>query len=130
MSILGNDFEEQVDQTVYDQFVYCDIVLNFIKHFGDPPTQEGTFMKIGEIIGPLELINGNRLRYIKDYRDIMHEINDEFILKALGVKKIFSIGCSFIGKNLIDVQLSIRLMSGATTQYHIIYRHIKITKRS
>lgn len=133
MSILGNDFEDHVDQVVYDHFIYCDIVLNFTK-YGDSPTyictqtQEGVFMKISKIIGPLELINGNRLRYIKDYEDIMREINDKFILRALGIKKIYSIDCSFIRENLIDVQLFIRLISGATARYRIIYRHAKDDK--
>lgn len=127
MSILGNDFEEQIDQVVYDQFIYCDIVVKISLHFAR--LQEGTFMKIGEIIGPLKPIDDNKLQYIRDYNDIIREINNELILKALGIKRILSINCSIIRENLVGVKLFARLMSGAITQYHIIYQHIKETKR-
>ena len=128
MSILGNDFEENISQVVESQFIYCDIAINYSTQIYSPKPEE-TFLKIGEIIGPLEPVNDNMLQYIRDYRDIMHEINDEVILKGLGVKKILSVNCSITGKNLVVVKLFIRLISGATTQYNIFYKHVKETKR-
>lgn len=134
MSILGDDFEEQIGQTVESSFVYCDIVESaaFWKL-----SRETTLMKIGEIIGPLDY-TGGELEFVREYRDIMNELNGETILKELGLRKILSVSCqpnpSYVFNNSelpekVRVNLFVRLYSGASTQYQIIYKYIKDTIR-
>lgn len=134
MSILGGDFEEQIGQTIESSFVYCDIVE--ATAFGRL-SRKTALMKIGEIIGPLDY-TGSKLEFVREYRDIMNELNDETMLKELGLRKILSVSCQpklscwvndseLPGK--VRVTLFVRLHSGASTQYQIIYKYIKDTIR-
>ena len=140
MSILNDDFEEQAGIAVENLFVYCDLVISH--NFGSW-INELTLMDIGKIIGPLEYAD-NRFRFIRDYADIMHELNKESILNELGVRKIISVHAQlarpvkwpyrvFDDETKLPEQvrlvLFIRFHSGATTQYVIVYKHIKGTKR-
>ena len=136
MSILNDDFEEQVGTVVENLFVYCDLV---VRHTFGSWANELTLMDIGKIIGPLEYVD-NRFRFIRDYADIRREINKESILKELGIKQIISVypypeypyrwidGDPKLPEQ-VKLVLFVRLHSGATVQYAVIYKHIKETKR-
>ena len=85
---------------------------------------------MGRIIGPLNPTDNGELCFIRDYSDIMADLNEDRILTQLGIREITAIEC-VVGRkydfsfqdsaNTIQVCLTIRLLSGAITKMRIIF---------
>lgn len=134
MSILDDDFEEQADEIIKNLFFYCENLM-FIGFAGsrkmtNTPDLRAVLSEIGRIIGPLNPTDNSKLDFIRDYSDIMADLNEDRILTQLGVREITAVECTMglkydfsfqDGVNTIQVHLTIRLSSGATTKMRIVF---------
>lgn len=134
MSILDDDFEEQADEIIKNLFLYCGDIM-FIGCAGsrkmtNTPDLRAALGEMGRIMGPLNPTDNGELCFIRDYSDIIADLNGDRILMQLGVREITAVECvvgrkydsSFQdGTNTIQVRLTIRLSSGAITKMRLIF---------
>ena len=135
MGILDDNFEEQADEIIKNLFLYCGDIM-FIccagsRKMTNTPDLRAALGEMGRIIGPLNPTDKQQeLGFIRDYSDIIADLNNNRILTQLGVREITAVECvvgrkydsSFQdGANTIQVNLTIRLLSGAITKMRIIF---------
>ena len=94
------------------------------------PGLRAVLSEVGRIMGPLNPTDNGELCFIRDYSDIMADLNEDRILMQLGIREITAVECvmgrkydfSFRdGDNTIQVRLTIRLLSGAITKMRLIF---------
>ena len=134
MGILDDDFEEQADEIIKNLFLYCGDIM-FIGCVGsrkmtNTPDLRAALSEVGRIVGPLNPTDNGVLCFIREYSDIIADLNNNRILTQLGVREITAVECvvgrkydsSFQdGANTIQVRLTIRLLSGAITKMRLIF---------
>ena len=135
MSILDDDFEEQADEIIKNLFLYCENLLYICyadaRNIKNNSALRATLSEIGRIIGPLNPTDKQQeLDFIRDYSDIIADLNKDRILTQLGIREITAVECAMgkkydfsfqDGANTIQVRLTIRLSSGAITKMRLIF---------
>lgn len=127
MSILDDDFEEQADEIIKNLFLYCGNLLYIYyadaRNIANNPDLRAALGEMGRIVGPLKPTDNSELDFIRDYSDIMADLNDDRILTQLGVREITAVECTMgLRRNdVIKIILTIRLSSGAITKMQIIF---------
>lgn len=135
MSILDDDFEEQADEIIKNLFLYCGDLLYICytdaRNIKNNPDLRAALGEMGRIVGPLNPTDKQQeLDFIRDYSDIIADLNEDRILTQLGIREITAVECAMgkkydfsfqDGVNTIQVRLTIRLSSGAITKMRIIF---------
>ena len=128
MSILDDDFEEQADEIIKNLFLYCENLLYICytdaRNIKNNSDLRATLSEIGRIVGPLKPTDKQQeLDFIRDYSDIMADLNEDRILTQLGIREITAVECAMgLRRNdAIKIILTIRLSSGAITKMRLIF---------
>ena len=127
MSILDNDFEEQADEIIKNLFLYCGdlayIYYTGAHNIANNPDLRAALGETGRIVGPLKPTDTHELCFIRDYSDIMADLNEDRILTQLGVREITAVKCTTetVRNDMIKIILTIRLSSGAITKTRLIF---------
>lgn len=127
MSILDDNFEEQVDEIIKNLFLYCGnlvfICYTDARNIANNPDLRVALGEIGRIVGPLKPTDTHELCFIRDYPDIMADLNEDRILTQLGVREITAVECTMgpMHNDTIKMLLTIRLLSGAITKMRLIF---------
>ena len=127
MSILDDDFEEQADEIIKNLFLYCGN-LAYICYAGsrkmtNTPDLRAALGEMGRIVGPLKPTDTHELCFIRDYSDIIADLNDDRILTQFGIREITAVECTTetVRNDMIKMLLTIRLLSGAITKMRLIF---------
>ena len=127
MSILDDDFEEQADEIIKNLFLYCGN-LAYICYAGsrkmtNTPDLRAALGEMGRIVGPLKPTDNSELCFIRDYSDIIADLNDDRILTQFGIREITAVECTTetVHNDMIKMLLTIRLLSGAITKMRLIF---------
>lgn len=127
MSILDDDFEEQADEIIKNLFLYCGdlayIYYTDARNISNNPDLRAALSEMGRIVGPLKPTDTRELCFIRDYSDIMADLNEDRILMQLGIREITAVGCTTetVRNDMIKMLLTIRLLSGAITKMRLIF---------
>ena len=127
MSILDDDFEEQADEIIKNLFLYCGKPLYVCyadaRKMTNTPDLRAALGEMGQIVGPLKPTDNSELCFIRDYSDIIADLNEDQILTQLGVREITAVECTMgLRRNdAIKMLLTIRLLSGAITKMRLIF---------
>ena len=127
MSILDDDFEEQADEIIKNLFLYCGdlayICYTNARKIINTPDLRDVLSEMGRIVGPLKPTDNSELCFIRDYSDIIADLNDDRILTQFGIREITAAKCTMesVGNDTIKIILTIRLLSGAITKMRIIF---------
>lgn len=127
MSILDDDFEEQADEIIKNLFLYCGdlayIYYTDAHNIANNPDLRAALGEMGRIVGPLKPTDTRELCFIRDYSDIMADLNEDRILTQLGIREITAVECimTLMRNDAIKIILTIRLSSGAITKMRIIF---------
>ena len=127
MGILDDDFEEQADEIIKNLYLYCGdltyICYTDARNIKNNPTLRAVLSEMGRIMGPLKPTDNGELCFIRDYSDIMADLNEDRILTQLGIREITAVKCTTGPKyqNTIQVHLTIRLLSGAITKMRLVF---------
>ena len=127
MSILDDDFEEQADEIIKNLFLYCGNLL-YICYAGsrkmiNTPDLRAALGEMGRIVGPLKPTDNSELCFIRDYSDIIADLNEDRILTQFGIREITAVECTTetVRNDMIKMLLTIRLLSGAITKMRLIF---------
>ena len=127
MSILDDDFEEQADEIIKNLFLYCGKPLYVCyadaRKMTNTPDLRAILSEMGRIVGPLKPIDNSELCFIRDYSDIIADLNDDRILTQFGIREITAVECTTetVRNDMIKMLLTIRLLSGAITKMRLIF---------
>lgn len=127
MSILDDDFEEQADEIIKNLFLYCGnlayICYTNARKIINTPDLRDVLSEMGRIVGPLKPTDNSELCFIRDYSDIIADLNDDRILTHFGIREITAVKCILesMGNDTIKIILTIRLLSGALTKMRLIF---------
>ena len=127
MSILDDDFEEQADEIVKNLFLYCGnlayICYAGSRNMANTPDLRAALSEMGQIIGPLKPTDNSELGFIRDYSDIIADLNDDRILTQFSIREITAVECAMgpMRHDTIKMLLTIRLLSGAITKMRLIF---------
>ena len=127
MSILDDDFEEQADEIIKNLFLYCGNLVYICyagsRNMANNPDLRAALSEMGQIIGPLKPTDNSELCFIRDYSDIIADLNEDQILTQLGIREITSVECTTgtVRNDTIKMLLTIRLLSGAITKMRLIF---------
>lgn len=127
MSILDDDFEEQADEIIKNLFLYCGKPLYVCyadaRKMTNTPDLKATLGEMGRIVGPLNPTDNGVLCFIRDYSDIIADLNEDRILMQLGIREITAVECTTetVRNDMIKMLLTIRLLSGAITKRRLIF---------
>lgn len=127
MGILDDDFEEQADEIIKNLFLYCGDLLYIYytdaRNIANNPDLRAALGEMGRIVGPLKPTDNSKLDFIRDYSDIMADLNEDRILTQLGIREITAVECTIglMRHDTIKILLTIRLLSGAITKMRIIF---------
>ena len=127
MSILDDDFEEQADEIIKNLFLYCGNLL-YICYAGsrkmtNTPDLRAALGEMGRIVGPLKPTDNSELCFIRDYSDIIADLNVDRISTQFGIREITAVECTTetVRNDMIKMLLTIRLLSGAITKMRLIF---------